>query len=61
MQEEAITYDHLHVQSHDQCKIQEVYAFRNKILLGHQCEVLKTYWQYLKLQKMLQSIEKVTN
>ena len=25
---EAITYDYLHVQSHDQCKIHEVYASR---------------------------------
>ena len=24
---------------------------RNKILLGHKCEVLKTYWQYLKSTK----------
>ena len=48
---EAITYDYLHVQSHDQCKIQEVYASRNKILLGYKCEVLKTYWQYLKSTK----------
>ena len=64
MQKEAITYDYLHVQSHDQCKIQEVYASRNKILFGYKCEVLKTYWQYLKStqkKKMLQSIEKVTN
>ena len=61
MQKEAIIYDQLHVQTHDQCKIQEVYASRNKILLGNKCEVLKTYWQYLKsTKKMLQSIEKVT-
>ena len=48
--------------THDQCKIHEVYASRNKILLGHKCEVLKTYYQYLKvLKKMLQSFEIVTN
>ena len=51
MQKEAITYDHLYVQSHDKCKIQEVYASRNKILLRHKCEVLKTYWKYLKSTK----------
>ena len=62
MQNEAITYDHLHVQSHDQCKIQEVYASRNKILLGHKSEVLETYWQYVKsTKKMVQSIEKIIN
>ena len=37
--------------THDQCKIHEVYASTNKILLGHKCEVLKTYWQYLKSTK----------
>ena len=37
--------------THDQCKIHEVYASRNKILLGHKSEVLKTYWQYLKNTK----------
>ena len=37
--------------THNQCKIHEVYAARNKILLGHKCEVLKTYSQYLKVLK----------
>ena len=37
--------------THDQCKIHEVYTSRNKILLGHKRDVLKTYWQYLKSTK----------
>ena len=37
--------------THDQCKIHEVYASGNKILLGHKCDVLKTYYNILKVQK----------
>ena len=31
---EAIAKDYLHVQSHDQCTIHEVYAFRNNPIKG---------------------------
>ena len=43
MYNEAITYDYLHVQSHNQCKIHEVYASRNNPIKGISVEVLKTF------------------
>ena len=54
--------DQLHVQHTTNAKYTKYLHLGIKILLGHKCEVLKRYQQYLKSttkkkKKMLQSIE----
>ena len=51
MQKEAITYDHLHFQSHDQCKIHEVYTSRNNPTEGTSVKYSRHIGNILKVQK----------
>ena len=43
--------DQLHVQHSTNAKYTKYFHLGNKILLGHKCEVLKTYYQHLKVLK----------
>ena len=62
MYNEAITYDYLHVQSHNQCKIHEVYASRNNPTMGTSVKYLRHSSNILEVQKECNiSNEIVTN
>ena len=62
MYNEAITYDYLHVQSHNQCKIHEVYASRNNPTEGTSVKYLRHFSNILEVQReCYTSIEIVTN
>ena len=62
MYNEAITYDYLHVQSHNQCKIHEVYASRNNPTKGTSVKYLRHFSNILEVQReCYTSIEIVTN
>ena len=51
--------DQLHVQDSINAKYMKYLHLRIKILLGHKSEVLKTYYQYLKVLKILLQSSKV--
>ena len=62
MYNEAITYDYLHVQSHNQCKIHEVYASRNNPTKGTSVKYLRHFSNILEVQRECYTIiEIVTN
>ena len=62
MYAKAITYDHLHVQSHNQCNIHEVYAFRNNPTKGTSVKYSRNFSHIYKYKKKCyKSIEIVTN
>ena len=62
MYNEAITYDYLHVQTHNQCKIHEIYVSRNNPTEGTSVKYSRHFSNILEVQReCYTSIEIVTN